>query len=75
MLSVLRTVEVGGSQCSRKAMSVMTTSTAPAAPNKCPTLDFVELTGNSFARAPDHRFNAAASALSLRGVPVPCALT
>jgi len=36
---------VGGKKPSLSACAVMIASTAPAAPNKCPVMDLVELTG------------------------------
>src|SRR5439155_24454327 len=66
--------EVGGSHCSRNAIRHTTTSTAPAPPNRWPMLDLIELTGTFAACSLAQRLMAAASALSLSGVPVPCAL-
>jgi hypothetical protein len=66
-------VEVGGNHWPRSAITQATASTAPAAPNKWPTLDLVELTGKLLALAPAQRLMAAASAISFSGVPVPWA--
>src|SRR5580765_3475025 len=69
-----RKVVVGGNHCSRKAIKQTTASTAPAAPSRWPILAFVELIESLGAASPAQRLIAWASALSFRGVPVPCAL-
>ena len=49
-------------------------STAPAAPNRCPIIDFVELMGTWVAQSPKTVWIARVSVASLRGVLVPWAL-
>jgi hypothetical protein len=50
------------------------TSMAPIAPSECPTIDLIELTGTSYARAPRLALKAAVSWQSFWRVPDPCAL-
>ena len=49
-------------------------STAPAAPNKWPVIDLVELMFNSNAWSPNTSLIALASEISPTGVDVPCTL-
>lgn len=49
-------------------------STAPAAPNMWPVMDFVELMTTSYACSPNAFLMASVSLRSLSGVLVPCAL-
>jgi len=53
---------------------VIPASTAPAAPSRCPIIDFVELMASLRACSPKSRLIAQVSMRSLGGVEVPCAL-
>ena len=50
-------------------------STAPAAPNRCPVIDLVEEMANFLAWSPKTILIALVSVLSFNGVDVPCAFT
>ncbi len=68
---------LGGSHWPWRAMRQMTDSTAPAPPRRWPMADLVELTGmvaTVLAVSAAQRWMARPSAMSLRGVPVPCEL-
>src|SRR5262249_37576166 len=62
----------GGTASSRIASRQATASAAPAAPIMCPVTPFVDVTGG--ADSPNTLRIASASAASLSGVDVPCAL-
>ncbi len=62
---------IDGSHCPCSAIKQTAASTAPAAPSKWPIQALLELTGISAAASSAQRLIAAASAESLRGVPVP----
>src|SRR2546430_17257963 len=62
---------LGGRNCFCSARIQNTASIAPAAPNECPIMDLVELTGT---REPNRSLMAFASAASLNGVAAPWAL-
>ncbi|MNL76622.1 hypothetical protein D3C87_2026180 [compost metagenome] len=53
------------------ARIVAIASTAPAAPNKCPVIDFVELIFNLYASSPNKSTMALLSEMSPNGVDVP----
>ena len=57
------------------AMTENTDSMPPAAPSRCPVIDFVELTAILRTSSPKAFLSACVSTLSLSGVEVPCALT
>ena len=65
----------GGSHWPCKAIRQATTSTAPAAPSRCPMAPLVELTAKDGPEAPAYAVIACASATSFAGVPVPWAFT
>ncbi len=65
---------VGGSTWSRSAMMQATASTAPAPPNVCPVIDFVDEIGVEAAASPMAILIAAVSVASLASVDVPWAL-
>ena len=65
---------VGGIALFLIARQLTTDSIALAAPIVWPIIDFIELTGISFALSLNTDFMANVSILSFNGVPVPCAL-
>ena len=58
-----------------QARTVIANSSAPAAPSRCPCIDFVELTASFAACAPNASLSASISTLSPTVVPVACAFT
>jgi len=56
------------------ARTVMTASTAPAAPSRWPCIDLVDDIGMVLAAGPKAAFTARVSAASFICVEVPCAL-
>src|SRR5262245_32151360 len=66
---------VGGASRCTIDNTVNTASMPPAAPSRCPTRLFDEVTGILALRAPNTAWIALLSASSLCGVPVPCAFT
>ena len=71
--SVWAWLAVGGTMPRSTVRSAATASTAPAAPMRWPVTPLTEVMGT--APGPNTLAMAAASALSLCGVEVPCALT
>jgi len=65
---------VGGKTLFRTAKTDAASSTAPAAPSRCPVMDFVELMQSRRACSPKTVWIAIVSYLSLSGVEVPWAL-
>lgn len=72
--SGLSRLMVGGATWSRRASTLKIASTAPAAPNRWPVIDLVELIDSAWACSPNTLFTAAISAMSPAGVEVPWAL-
>lgn len=72
----VRVVQVDGRRAtwSRRASTLKIASTAPAAPNRWPVIDLVELIDSAWACSPNTLFTAAISAMSPAGVEVPWAL-
>jgi hypothetical protein len=66
---------VGGAVAVRRASTLATASTAPAAPNVCPMKLLMLLVGTFGARSPNTARMTFFSMASLAGVPVPCPLT
>src|SRR5262249_14402838 len=66
---------VGGTMPVAIVRTVATASIAPAEQRQWPSMDLMDETGISRARAPSARLMAAVSAESFCGVAVPCAFT